>query len=83
MKIKLFNFLAFAFTLTQLAIAGPLAYAICQAGCSAVVVACYSAGGAIFGTVAAVAAPAAILACNSAFGTCQAACAVAFLLPTP
>ena len=32
---------------------GPLAGAICSAGCSAVVVACYGAAGAVFGTVTA------------------------------
>lgn len=62
--------------------AGPLAYAGCQAGCSALVVACYSAAGFTFGTVAAPSAPAVVVACNSAFGTCQAACAAALLAPT-
>ncbi|ROV98495.1 hypothetical protein VPNG_08559 [Cytospora leucostoma] len=62
--------------------AGPIAYAICQAGCASIVTACYAAAGATFGTVAAPAAPAAILGCNSAFGTCQAACAVVALAPT-
>jgi hypothetical protein len=33
--------------------AGPAAYGICQAGCAAVVTACYAAGGAVFGTVTA------------------------------
>ncbi|KAH6902116.1 hypothetical protein BKA70DRAFT_1307301 [Coprinopsis sp. MPI-PUGE-AT-0042] len=64
--------------------AGPIAYGICQTGCNAVVVACYAAAGATFGTVAAPAAPAAIVACNTALGTCSAACAtVALLAPTP
>ena len=63
--------------------AGPIACGICQAGCAAVVAACYSAAGAVFGTVAAPAAPPALLACNSAFGTCQAACAAVALAPTP
>ncbi|KAH8743362.1 hypothetical protein F5883DRAFT_441037 [Diaporthe sp. PMI_573] len=62
--------------------AGPIAYAICQAGCSSLAVACYSAAGFTFGTVAAAAAPAALLACNSAYGTCQPACVVAALVPT-
>lgn len=66
-----------------LATAGPLAYGLCQAGCSSVVVACYAAAGFTFGTVAAAAAPAAITACNAAYGTCQAACAVVALAPTP
>lgn len=73
--------------LTSLALAtsvtaGPLAYAGCQAGCSALVTACYAGAGFTFGTVAAPAAPAAIVACNTAFGTCQAACAAALLVPT-
>ncbi len=64
--------------------AGPAAYGICQAGCAAVVVACYAAAGSVFGTVTAgVGAPAAILACNIAFGKCSAACAAVALMPTP
>jgi hypothetical protein len=63
--------------------AGPVAYGICQAGCAGVVVACYAAGGAVFGTVTAgVGTAPAIIACNVAFGKCSAACAVAFLAPT-
>jgi len=63
--------------------AGPAAYGICQAGCAAVVVACYAAAGAVFGTVTAgVGAAPAVLACNVAFGKCSAACAAAVLLPT-
>ncbi|KAF2447884.1 hypothetical protein P171DRAFT_354022 [Karstenula rhodostoma CBS 690.94] len=65
------------------AAAGPIGYGICQTGCAAIVVACYSAAGFTFGTVLAAAAPPAILACNSAYGTCQAACAVVLLGPTP
>ncbi|ORY66057.1 uncharacterized protein BCR38DRAFT_338894 [Pseudomassariella vexata] len=64
------------------AAAGPVAYGICQAGCSSVVVACYSAAGFTFGTVAAPTAPAVILACNTSYGTCQAACALAAISPT-
>ncbi len=64
--------------------AGPAAYGICQAGCAAVVVACYAAAGAVFGTVTAgVGTPAAILAYNVAFGKCSAACIAAGFLPTP
>jgi hypothetical protein len=64
--------------------AGPAAYGICQAGCAAVVVACYAAAGAVFGTVTAgVGTPAAVLACNVAFGKCSAACIAAGFLPTP
>mmetsp|Transcript_65330 Transcript_65330/g.115940 ORF Transcript_65330/g.115940 Transcript_65330/m.115940 type:complete len:87 (+) Transcript_65330:87-347(+) len=63
---------------------GPLAYGICQTGCNAVTVACYSAAGATFGTVTAGAGiPAAILACNAALGTCMAACVAAGCTPTP
>jgi hypothetical protein len=64
--------------------AGILSGAICSAGCAAVVVACYSAAGAVFGTVTAGAGtPAAILACNAAFGKCMAACAAATVVPIP
>ncbi|GAA5873123.1 hypothetical protein JCM16303_006949 [Sporobolomyces ruberrimus] len=65
---------------------GPIVHGLCQAGFSAVVVACYSAAGAVFGCVpaAGLAAGSALLACNSAFGTCSATCAtVALLAPTP
>ncbi|CAF1294301.1 unnamed protein product [Rotaria sp. Silwood1] len=63
---------------------GPAAYALCQAGCATVVVACYAAAGAVFGTVTAGAATApAILACNIAFGKCSAVCAAIALTPTP
>ncbi|KAF9256214.1 hypothetical protein L218DRAFT_882284 [Marasmius fiardii PR-910] len=64
--------------------AGPIAYGICQTGCNIVAVACYAAAGATFGTVAAPAAPAAILGCNSALGSCSAACAAtALIAPIP
>lgn len=63
--------------------AGPIAYAACQAGCAAVVTACYSGAGFAFGTVLAASAPAAVVSCNSAFGYCQAQCALVTLLPTP
>lgn len=78
--LALFTILIGGATLTN---AGPLAYGICQAGCSVVVVACYAAAGVTFGTVVASLAPPAIIACNTAYGTCQAACATAFFLPTP
>lgn len=71
-------------TLTlPLALAGPIGYGVCQAGCSGVVVACYAAAGFTFGTVAAAAAPAAITACNTAYGSCQAACAAVAFAPCP
>ena len=64
--------------------AGPVAYGLCQAACSAGVVSCYAAAGLTFGTVTAGAAmPAAAIACNAAFAKCSAACAAAFLAPTP
>ena len=64
--------------------AGPLAYGVCQAGCSALVVSCYTAGGLTFGTVTAgVGVPAVALACNASYGVCQAACAAAIFAPTP
>ncbi|CAF0915355.1 unnamed protein product [Adineta ricciae] len=64
--------------------AGPLAYGMCQAGCASVVVACYSAAGAVFGTVTGgLGAPPAIIACNLAFGKCSAVCAAIALTPTP
>ena len=57
---------------------------ICAAGCAAVACACYAAAGAVFGTVTVgVGTPAAIIACNAAFGKCMAACSVALALPTP
>jgi hypothetical protein len=62
--------------------AGPLAYAVYQAGCASIVVPCYSAAGSIFGTVLVIAAPPAIAACNVGYGTCQAACASVLLAPT-
>lgn len=81
-KIATFYVLA-AFMPVPQAEAGPLAYGICQTGCAGVVVACYSAAGAVFGTVAAIAAPPAIAACNTAFGACSAKCAIVALAPTP
>jgi hypothetical protein len=45
-------------------------------------IACYSAAGLIFGTVLAISAPAAILACNAAQGSCMVSCSVA-TLPLP
>lgn len=70
-------------TLLTTASAGPAAYGICQAGCAAVVTACYAAAGAVWGATAGLGAPPAILACNAAFGTCSAACAAVALAPTP
>ncbi|RPA97680.1 hypothetical protein L873DRAFT_1809479 [Choiromyces venosus 120613-1] len=83
--MKLRNILLPA-SFTTMALAGPISYGICQSGCAGVVVACYSAAGAVFGTVPAAAAAAipALAACNSAFGTCSHVCAtVALLAPIP
>lgn len=63
--------------------AGPIAYGICQGGCSTLAVACYAAAGAVFGTVLAVTATPAVVSCNAAFGSCSASCAAAFLIPGP
>ena len=65
------------------ALAGPIGYGICQAGCAGVVMACYSAAGFTWGVALGATVPATIVACNSAFGSCQAACAAVALLPTP
>jgi hypothetical protein len=64
--------------------AGPGLYGVCQAGCCALAVSCYSAAGFTFGTVTAGAGvPAAILACNAALGVCSAKCAaVTLFAPT-
>ncbi|KAF2825151.1 zygote-specific protein, partial [Ophiobolus disseminans] len=69
--------------LTNTAVAGPIGYGICQAGCSGVVMACYSAAGFTWGATLGATAPASILACNSAYGACQAACAAVLLGPWP
>jgi hypothetical protein len=66
----------------HVAYAGPLAYGLCQAGCSSVVMACYTAGGATWGATLGATAPATIVGCNTAFGICQAACAAVLLTPT-
>jgi hypothetical protein len=75
--------LATAALMMPLASAGPLGYAICQAGCASVVMACYSAAGFTWGATLGLTAPATVLACNSAYGACQAACAAVLLGPTP
>lgn len=70
------------FYLATGAVAGPAAYGVCQAGCAAVVTACYGAAGFTWGATLGASAPASIVACNAAFGTCQAACAATLLAPT-
>ncbi|KAF8463718.1 cysteine-rich protein [Kalaharituber pfeilii] len=67
--------------------AGPIGYALCQGGCATVVMACYTAAGAVWGTnpwlAAGVPVPAVIVGCNSAYAGCQATCAAVALSPTP
>jgi len=71
--------------MTSIAHAGPAASSICYAGCAGVTVACFAAAGFTFGTVpgAVIAATPALATCNAAFGTCEAACMVAFFIPIP
>jgi hypothetical protein len=75
--------LLLALTFPALTLGGPAAYGVCQAGCAAVVTACYGAAGFTLGATLGATAPASIIACNAAFGTCQAACAAVLLAPTP
>ncbi|XP_046430417.1 uncharacterized protein LOC124184582 [Neodiprion fabricii] len=65
--------------------AGPVAAGICYAGCGALVTACFAAAGFTFGTVpgAQIAAVPALVGCNTAFATCEAACMAALFTPTP
>lgn len=63
--------------------AGPAGYGVCQAGCSAVVMACYTAAGFTWGATLGATAPATIIGCNTAYGACQAACAAVLLAPVP
>ncbi|KAK1955786.1 hypothetical protein LY78DRAFT_542662, partial [Colletotrichum sublineola] len=62
---------------------GPGAYGVCQAGCSAVVMACYTAAGATWGATLGLTAAPSVIGCNVAYGTCQAACASVLLAPIP
>ncbi|KAF9554638.1 hypothetical protein CPC08DRAFT_712747 [Agrocybe pediades] len=82
---NLLSTVALALSGASMVSAGPIAYGLCQTGCNTVAVACYAGAGFTFGTVvAAAAAPAAVLACNTALGTCSAMCAsVALLAPIP
>ncbi|KIK13917.1 hypothetical protein PISMIDRAFT_688284 [Pisolithus microcarpus 441] len=76
--------LILALSSLPVAMAGPIAYAICQTGCNVLAGSCYAAAGFTFGTVAAPAAPPMIVACNAGLGTCMAACAAtALLAPIP
>jgi hypothetical protein len=69
--------------LASTASAGPAGYCICEAECCAVVAACYSAASFTSDATLGATALASILTCNSAFGTCQATCAVVLLSPMP
>ncbi|KAJ8610761.1 hypothetical protein MRB53_038312 [Persea americana] len=71
------------FTASTITSAGPATYGLCQAGCSSLVMACYGAAGFTWGATLGATAPATVVACNFAFGTCQASCAAALLSPTP
>ncbi|KAH7090935.1 hypothetical protein BKA62DRAFT_645562 [Auriculariales sp. MPI-PUGE-AT-0066] len=51
--------------------AGIIAYGLCRTGCNVIVMGCYGAAGAVFGTVLAVTASPTILACNGAQGLCM------------
>ncbi|KAI6037129.1 hypothetical protein BKA83DRAFT_4172100 [Pisolithus microcarpus] len=76
--------LILALSSLPVAMAGPIAYAVCQSGCNALVGTCYAAAGFTFGTVIAGAAPAMIVACNAGLGTCMTGCATtALLAPIP
>ncbi|KAK2053080.1 hypothetical protein LY76DRAFT_554606 [Colletotrichum caudatum] len=77
------NFLLLAASCLPYVLAGPIAYRVCQAGCSAVVMACYMAGGATWGATLGATAGPTIIGCNAAYGTCQAACASVLLALTP
>ncbi|RAO67069.1 uncharacterized protein BHQ10_003081 [Talaromyces amestolkiae] len=80
--MKLLSAALAALLLTTSVTAGPAAYGVCQTGCAAVVMACYSAAGFTWGATLGATAPASIIACNTAYGTCQAACAAVLLTPT-
>lgn len=71
------------FTLTPFAKADSISYGICQAGCASLAMACYVAAGFTWGTVFGATAPLNIRACNDAFGTSQAACAIVSRGSTP
>lgn len=83
MAISTFFLATISLILARSTSAGPVGYGICQAGCSAIVMACYSAAGFTWGATLGASAPATIVACNTAFGSCQAACAAVLLAPVP
>ena len=81
--MKISTNLAISSLLTSIVSAGPAGYGVCQAGCSGVVMACYSAAGFTWGATLGATAPASIMACNASYGACQAACAAVLLTPAP
>jgi hypothetical protein len=81
MRLKPIAIAAVTAVLTTTATAGPAAYGICQAGCAVLVMGCYSAAGYTRGATLGASAPVTILACNSAIGTCNAACWAAIIAP--
>lgn len=80
-SMKLFFLIPLMFIVN--ALAGPAAYGVCQGGCATIVMACYSAAGFTWGATVGASAPGTIIACNLAFGKCQAECAATLLAPTP
>ena len=81
MKIKLLMMVLIALVSNYRVTSIGVSTGICYSGCAAVVVACYSAAGAVFGTVTAgVGVPPAIIACNAAFGACMTKCTIATAL---
>ena len=79
--IRGYQLLLTAVLLAPLASAGPVSYGVCQAGCTGVVMACYSAAGFTWGATVGAIAPATIVACSTAFGSCQVTYASVLLLP--
>ncbi|KAI5706695.1 hypothetical protein M8J76_015560 [Diaphorina citri] len=75
--------LCFLLICSQYTEAGPIAMATAQAGCAAVVMACYAAAGATWGATLGATAPASVIACNSAFGVCMTAASSFLLAPIP
>ncbi|GAA5804018.1 hypothetical protein EDC94DRAFT_596572 [Helicostylum pulchrum] len=82
MKVVLLS--AIFLSLIGVSYCGLLTYGLCQSGCNALAVACYTAGGATFGTVTAgLGIPSVIAGCNSALGACMLGCIAAGCAPTP
>jgi hypothetical protein len=62
------KFIAISTLFAPAVTAGPAAYGVCQVGCAAVVMACYSAASFTWGATMGASAPASIMACTSASG---------------